>query len=227
MRTILFSRVFPAYHPRKCEETFFVEKIYNSIYEKEGDWSNAIDPDGKNTSYVIPLNHFIHDKKHHTIRAGSHWNVADKFSPRVWSGKPYRSKQITIAPDIEIKKIWDFEIRDSKVLLNGWKIDDNILSAIAVNDGLTIKEMKQWFKYPKDFSGQLLCWNSEIEYDTNSIISDNEMLFHECPQCNIRCNCSDQPCSCCVGCSEPVEDFHCSECNGIDGHRQTCSEFIR
>lgn len=35
--------------------------------------------------------------------------VGDKFSPRVWSGKPYRSKMITIAPDIEVKQIWDFE----------------------------------------------------------------------------------------------------------------------
>jgi hypothetical protein len=26
---------------------------------------------------------------------------------------------------------------------------------------------------------------------------DSEMLFHECPECNWRCNCSDQPCSCC------------------------------
>ena len=23
------------------------------------------------------------------------------------------------------------------------------------------------------------------------------------------------------------ENFHCSECNGIDGHKKTCSEFIR
>lgn len=27
--------------------------------------------------------------------------------------------------------------------------------------------------------------------------TDNEMLFHECPNCNFRCNCNSQPCSCC------------------------------
>ena len=26
---------------------------------------------------------------------------------------------------------------------------------------------------------------------------DSDMLFHECPNCNCRCNCLDQPCSCC------------------------------
>jgi hypothetical protein len=31
---------------------------------------------------------------------------------------------------------------------------------------------------------------------------DSEMLFHECPNCNIRCNCSSQPCCCCE------EDFY-------------------
>jgi hypothetical protein len=26
---------------------------------------------------------------------------------------------------------------------------------------------------------------------------DSDLLFHECPNCNCRCNCTDQPCSCC------------------------------
>jgi hypothetical protein len=26
---------------------------------------------------------------------------------------------------------------------------------------------------------------------------DSHMLFHECPNCNCRCNCTDHPCSCC------------------------------
>ncbi len=25
----------------------------------------------------------------------------------------------------------------------------------------------------------------------------DDMCFHECPYCNCRCNCSNQPCSCC------------------------------
>jgi hypothetical protein len=34
---------------------------------------------------------------------------------------------------------------------------------------------------------------------------DSDMLFHECPQCNCRCNCSSQPCSCCESQPSPVE----------------------
>jgi len=29
------------------------------------------------------------------------------------------------------------------------------------------------------------------------LADDSDMLFHECPNCNWRCNCTDQPCSCC------------------------------
>lgn len=56
---------------------------------------------------------FNHDKfingfsKEHTIRKGKRWKVGDKFSPRIWSGKPYKSKQIILAPDTEIKQVFD------------------------------------------------------------------------------------------------------------------------
>jgi len=31
----------------------------------------------------------------------------------------------------------------------------------------------------------------------------DEKCYHECPNCNSRCNCNSQPCSCC---SAPVDD---------------------
>ena len=34
-------------------------------------------------------------------------------------------------------------------------------------------------------------------YEMNKPEDDSSMLFHECPNCNSRCNCSRQPCSCC------------------------------
>ena len=30
-----------------------------------------------------------------------------------------------------------------------------------------------------------------------SLQHSDDMCFHECPNCNSRCNCSSQPCSCC------------------------------
>ncbi len=41
-------------------------------------------------------------------------------------------------------------------------------------------------------------WKLNIPAVTPSLQQDDsDMLFHECPNCNWRCNCNDQPCSCC------------------------------
>ena len=119
-KVITFSRVFPAYHPKKGQPTFFVEKIWQSF------GINPLFPSPSlsihNTHLPYDIVHLVgddlvylheYDPKHHTIRAGNRWKVGDKFSPRVWSGKPYNSKQIIIAPDIEIKKVWEFEINEN------------------------------------------------------------------------------------------------------------------
>lgn len=120
-----FSRVFPSYHPRAGEPTYFAEQFLNSLeidycgveYRNQlfelnciGDdktrlcesfWEDLVEMDGR---------------KHHTIRAGNSMNVYDKFSPRIWTGKPYHSKQLIIAPDVEIKKIWNIDITLAKIL---------------------------------------------------------------------------------------------------------------
>lgn len=127
---------------------------------------------GGEDCYPIELNIDILEEKHHTIRRGYRWKVGDKFSPRVWSGKPYQSKQIIIAPDIEIKKIWDVEIFMLEGRLHaGIPEANNIhrllpLNQIAKNDGLTFEDMRDWFnvKEGKHFHGQILCWNENIEY---------------------------------------------------------------
>jgi len=160
-RLITFSRVFPAYHPRKGEPTNFVEQIYNSIFEEDCDWSDA--PGGPE-AYVIEMNHSVVTLKHHTIRNGNRWKVGDKFSPRVWSGKPYASKMITIAPDIEIKKIWDFEIKGDSIYIDGRSISPDNLEEVAENDGLSRHELQEWFQYPKPFKGQIICWSDSINY---------------------------------------------------------------
>jgi len=144
-KVITFSRTFPAYHPRKGEPTYFVEKFWQSIGLPE-----------KEFSFNLPdeYQHFMRGDnseiwaKHQTIRAGNRWKVGDKFSPRVWSGKPYNSKQIIIAPDTEIKKVWNVEIwKEGSDCFIGikiaekWKVGDKIK-----NDGIiliiAVKERK-------------------------------------------------------------------------------------
>lgn len=173
-RIITFSRYFPAYHPRKGEPTYFVEGLWESIRNNE----NINSPQYQFMKFESDIMRWKqYQPKHHTIRAGNRWKVGDKFSPRVWSGKPYNSKQIIIAPDIEIKKVWDIEIVShvgwTEYILNGTAVYFNIIQfaeRLAANDGLNITDFMDWFnphqinKKKKVFSGQIICWNENIIY---------------------------------------------------------------
>lgn len=163
-RVILFSRAYPKYHVRSGESTFFVEKIIKSFHHI-GHPIEDIDElaiDGVN-GLDIEMYHII-DPKYHTIRSGKRWKAGMKFSPRVWSGKPYASKQIILAPDIEIKKVYDFEIKDEQILIDGRKLGSLETVDLALNDGLHMRDFFDWFKWPQPFSGQIICWNENIEY---------------------------------------------------------------
>jgi len=183
-RFITFSRTFPAYHPRAGQPTYFVEKIYNSIYkQKTGDWSDAL---GDTSSYVVELDHLQKETKHQTIRAGHRFKPGDMFSPRVWGNDinpktgrsgPYHSKHIIIAPDIEVKKTCDFDIKvdgDYKcIMIDNWPFyEENgrfitqvqALETLCKNDGLSVEDFKAWFKWGKPFTGQIICWNDTITY---------------------------------------------------------------
>jgi hypothetical protein len=177
-RVITFSRYFPKGHSRAGEPTFFVEQILNVL----GDRSSAngiVDVSALPKDVQGIVNDFVllsgEMKKHHTIRAGNRWKVGDKFSPRVWSGKPYRSPQITIGPDIEIVKIWNFRMSRRGVfsIETGllWPFWERIkeLNVLAANDGLADVDFYSWFmNHPKakkeGFRGQILCWSENIQY---------------------------------------------------------------
>lgn len=153
-KVITFSRVFPSYHPKAGQPTYFVEAIALSL---TGIGETLFDDYHEMTVKLNP--------KHHTIRAGHRWKVGDKFCPRVWSGKPYRSPQRTIGPDIEIKMIQDIEVDGDGCI---WIISDkdsedsSVLETLAKNDGLTLPDLQAWFNKP--FTGQIICWNENVEY---------------------------------------------------------------
>lgn len=167
-KVLTFSRVFPAYHPKHGQHTYFVEKFLSSLNFAPVDFSeqlsNIVDVFGYFNGEYAP--------KNHTIRAGYRFKTGDYFSPRVWSGKPYNSKQIVLCLDVEVKKVWDFEITDRGYVyvsgnriwtdLNTPLIDD--VKKIANNDGLSSEDLLSWFKYPKPFKGQIICWNENINY---------------------------------------------------------------
>jgi len=171
-KVITFSKTFPAYHPKAGQETNFMQKFWTSISVPLPVSVDAEKLEGE----VRKLMFGDFKPKHHTIRAGSRWKVGDKFSPRIWSDKPYKSKQLILADDVEIKQIWDIEIKtaykelpldyETDVIINHrfYHTDDEIMKRLAYNDGLSLAELLQWFKYPKPFKGQIICWNENVTY---------------------------------------------------------------
>lgn len=161
MRVITFSRIFPIKHPRKGEPTYFVEKIWRGLNDNFFKLDSFYD--------VIEHNSELFESKCHTIRSGNRWKAGDWFSPRVWSGKPYQSKQIQFAPDLQVKKVFEFEYYGLTTLVNGNPINSLIFNELAKNDGLTSEDFINWFKcHPKlmkdGFKGQIICWNENVHY---------------------------------------------------------------
>ena len=166
-KVITFSRTFQKDHPKAGQPTHFVEKIYKGLYVIK-----CVPDELKETFNFDIMNDERVKPKYHTIRSGNRFKVGDEFSPRVWSGKPYCSKQIIIAPDIKVLKTWDFEIKvvelsdgyASKIFINGKRADTDLLKTVSRNDGLEMYDFISWFKFPKPFKGQIICWSNEVNY---------------------------------------------------------------
>lgn len=167
-KVITFSRHFQKGHPRAGEPTYFVEQILtNLIQQKLPQYGTEL-----LKQEIVDIKSLDPEKsKGHTIRSGKRWKVGDKFSPRVWSGKPYCSRMIQFAPDIEIKKIWDIEIDWFGVVSIGNRhhFENEDCEIISKNDGLNVSDFFDWIIAPimksrKPFSGQVICWDEKINY---------------------------------------------------------------
>jgi len=170
-RVLTFSRVFPSYHPRAGEPTYFVEKIWESqIRLLEISLSRCCElsrETGIGNYTMNSIRKIDFEPKYHTMRAGHRWKVGDWFSPRVWSADPYRSKQIQFSPDIQIKQVWDFEFTFDDLVYIGnelyaYSSSHEALEKLASNDGLTQADLLAWFNKP--IEGQIICWNENINY---------------------------------------------------------------
>lgn len=173
-KVISVARQFMQGHPRAGEPTYFVEKILNSLgikfwHDKYFDLLNELNP-GKEKlvmQFYYSLDAIKVEKKPHTIRNGHRWKAGDMASVRVWSNKPYNSPQIIISPDIEIKRVFDFEVcEDYYFYVNGlpFSLPPSTVREIAENDGLSEQDFLDWFqKYPL-LDGQIITWDEKIEY---------------------------------------------------------------
>lgn len=176
MKYIMCSRTFPAGHPRKGEPTFFVEQILNVIMPRGV--NGIVDRNDINPAILPLINDFVlldgRTEKHTTIRPGNRFKPGDMVSLRVWSDKPYRSKQIEFA-QVEVKKTWPVEIYVDELIVEIIvdSISQNIRNKkeVALNDGLELIDFVNWFKiHPKakkgiSFQGQIICWKESIEYN--------------------------------------------------------------
>lgn len=178
MKVITFSRHFPKGHPKAGQPTHFVEKIESCLADIIPGWemSKTFTLHEWEPYYNCTM------PKHHTIRTGSRFKPGETVSLRVWSDKPYRSRQIEFA-QVEVKKTWAFKLRPIKVhdarevrvyrFINNILVTDAMAKEIASNDGLSIEDFDAWFcpagtKFIVNvpiFEGQIICWNDNIEYN--------------------------------------------------------------
>lgn len=165
-KVITFSRVFPRYHPKAGKPTYFIEKLHKSFDDKSKNIVSA--------SVMGIFNFAVYNEckpKNHTIRSGHRFKAGEYFSPRVWSGKPYDSKQIIIAPDTPVLKTWSFAIMPYNYLMIDGKFhcdieDQNKITEFAHSDGLNPQDLLDWFKYPQPLiNHQIICWNESVNYD--------------------------------------------------------------
>jgi hypothetical protein len=180
-KVITFSRQFPKGHPRAGQPTYFVEQVLNSLLDLNiyTNFQSLIylnqesidDPKSKLTKdHIIEFWQSLEarintNRKLHTIRSGNRWKAGDKASLRVWSGTPYNSPQIIFAPEVELKEVINFKTQEDQYIfwLNGKENPNEFLTEIAKNDGLNTFDLVNWFRFPSDFEGQILCWK-EVHY---------------------------------------------------------------
>jgi hypothetical protein len=191
MPVITFSRQFPAYHERAGQPTYFVEKILRQLdidYESVAYfhlllmWNADKIQSGKLKvadlhEFQQSLNPKIDSIKPHTIRGGNRWKPGMTFSPTVWSGTPYASPQITFCHDTKIVKTWNFYVvnEPGRIFLETHPNNTEMIhyedeeyhqlfQEVSRNDGLSEEDMLGWFKFPKPFDGQIICWGNDINY---------------------------------------------------------------
>ncbi len=181
-KIITFSQEFQKGHMKQGEKTLFVEKIINQrgINYKSPDYLNmliSLNSEKLNDKKlsIWDLVDFQNDLivtneiKSHTIRGSARFKVGEMFTPAVWKGKPYTECQIIFSPDIEVVKTWNVVIQKDNfqvtLPIKGKTNEFSMLSngVVANNDGLELLDFKDWFnKLP--FTGQIICFNPEIEY---------------------------------------------------------------
>lgn len=138
------GKTFPATHPRKGEETFFVEKIENN---ENLSCMSAITRIFSATEFGVKIhtirsNYPLWEKRMQEVQEGR--AVIELF---YWDDKPYRSKQIVFATldkdsGCGVQKLFCDDYLYS-ALIDGKRCS---FDSIPENDGLSHQDFESWFK---------------------------------------------------------------------------------
>jgi hypothetical protein len=158
---LMISRVFPAYHPRAGEETYFKHKILLN------------QPENKYAVESVK-EYYDWDKKLHTLRENyALWSRrAEKInrgeailSLRQWTGSPYNYKRDGSKP-VEFLQLEKIHVQKVKIIgIPAYRaifIDDRAknIHEVAKNDGLSVDDFCKWFK--KDMEGCVIHFTDKI-----------------------------------------------------------------
>ena len=153
---VTLSKTFFPNHPKAGQETNFKQSVINGqVCERCSGKHSAvicIDLNCSDPSIV---------RKIHTCRSNyENWKKkidrlkesGGVLSVRQWSGKPYRSPQETIidipAEFVGVQKLTFDKDRDGNTFWKYFTVDRNSaieLETLANNDGLSLKDLKEWF----------------------------------------------------------------------------------
>lgn len=136
---LTLSKTFPATHPRHGEPTEFLEKFLNG---QTGTF-------GVQKLHTIRANYQLWEKRVKEVQNGK-----AVLSVRQWSGRPYASKQVTVATltaadgvGIQPLEIIDYRKGHLYSIWEKGKYPYNVdPGKLALNDGLTPKDWLAWFK---------------------------------------------------------------------------------
>jgi hypothetical protein len=162
---LMISRVFPATHPRRGEDTYFREKILAGQgfgpTDFQGDTWPAKETDEKKITT-------LRENYDHWARRAEKINRGEAvLSLRQWTGSPYNYKRDGSKPieflrleKIQVQRVavghFPIEYKGHGTNFIAVSIDEKMVSIdeVAKNDGLTVDDFCKWFK--KDMVGVII-----------------------------------------------------------------------
>lgn len=138
---ITLSKVFPATHPRAGQPTGFFDKFMAGQADSRKGW--LVSP----KLHTIRANYALWAERIAKVQRGE-----AVLSVRQWLGRPYMSKQVTIATltaedGVGLQQLTDIDT-NAYCFYPCVRIDKRAIDKVLVanNDGLSLDDWREWFK---------------------------------------------------------------------------------